>query len=125
MKKQIVTACRQVIPAVTLTPSTNAVILAEIHGHNFGCCTDSGADDVGISNTLVKFLGEKALLPTNGRSFMKVDGHAIKSLRQVQISPKLNSVAETCRFRKMEAFVMPCNETLTAQGAAYAGEIRS
>ncbi len=103
-------------------------ILADIHGHNFACRIDSGADDVAISATIVKFLGDNfhflpTLLPTDGRSLKAVDGHAIQSLGQVQISPKPNTVAGPCRLRNKKAHVMPCDENSTVDGASCPCEI--
>ncbi len=86
--------------------------MANIHGHNFACRIDSGADDVAISDTIVKFLGDNGhflptLLPTNGRSFKAVDGHAIQSLGQVQI----NTVAGPCRLRNIKAPPAPAKSS--------------
>ncbi len=104
------------------------MIFAELHGHRFACRIDSGADSVAISDTIVKYLGDKGfylptMLPTNGKHFKAVDVHGIQSLGQVQISPKLSTVACPCRLRNIKAHIMPCDETSTVDGASCPGEI--
>ncbi len=62
------------------------MIRAELYAYRFAWCIDSGADAVTISDTIVKYLGEKGfflptMLPTNGEHFKAVDGHGIQSQR--------------------------------------------
>ncbi len=47
---------------ITPPPDKPAVLLAELHGYRFACRVDSGADAVAISDTIVKYLGEKGFL---------------------------------------------------------------
>ncbi len=63
----------QNIPGRSTPPSDKpAVILAELNGYRFACRIDSGADAVAISDTILKYLGDKGfflptMLPTNGK----------------------------------------------------------
>ena len=118
-------------PAAVVAPiatSKPAVVLAELHGYKFACRIDSGADEVVISDTIIKFLGDRGIyLPTLHKtqtsSFQAVDGHTIPSQGQVQINPTLDTVAGPCKLRNITAFIMPCSSQSTTQGAACAGEI--
>ncbi len=54
-------------PKARTTPPSDkpAVILAELHGYRCACRIHSGADAVAISDTIVKYLGDKGFfLPT-------------------------------------------------------------
>ncbi len=90
-------------------------MVAELHGYRFACRIDSGADAVAISDTIVKYLGEKGffsptILPTNGKHFKPVKGHDIQSLRQAQVNPKHSTVAG------------PCREKSTVDGASFSAK---
>ncbi len=85
MDEQTAIAELQPSSAVPHSPPSNAVILGDIHGQTFSCRINLGADDIAISDTIFNFFGHSGhflpiLLPTSGRNFEAVDGHAIKSL---------------------------------------------
>ena len=108
--------------------SEPAVVLANLHGFNFACRIDSGADDNVISDTIVTFLGDQGIyLPTlrqsKDRRFKAIDGHAVKPVGKVQVCPTLKTVAGPCRLRNINAHIMPCSDKYVVNGAACSGEL--
>ncbi len=58
---------------------TYVFIFANSHGHNFACRVDSEADDIAISDTIVKFLGDNGnflspMLSMNDKHFEALTG---------------------------------------------------
>lgn len=111
-----------------ICPTNPAVVLADLHGHKFACRIDSGADQLVVSDTIVKFLGDKnhfipTVLLTKPHRMLSVDGSPVNVQGQVQINPTLQTVAGPCRLRNIKAYIMPCEDTHTLSSASCPGEI--
>lgn len=67
------------------------------------------------------------LLPTslqsNHRKFKAVDEHQINYLGEVQIYPKLDTMADTCLICNIKALIMKWDEKVIVEGAACPGAI--
>ena len=108
--------------------SSSAVISAEVGGFKFACRIDSGADENGVSDTIVNFLGDKGIfLPTRLLSEPKkltaVDGHVVLSRGKCQMSPSVDTMAGPCRLRNLHLSILENNESHIRPGHSCAGEI--
>lgn len=73
----------------TAAQSKNAVVMADLCYHVFACRIDSGEDELGISDSLIRFLYVKSVfLPTRNkpRTFKAVDGRILNSPGELQIT---------------------------------------
>lgn len=101
--------------------------MAEISGHSFVCHIDSRAEDIAVSDSIIKFFNGKAIsFPTI--QFEKEDlwGSWWKNcwyLWQVQICSTLHTSAGRCTLRNTTAFTMSDDDSFICNRVAYPGEI--
>lgn len=105
-----------------------AMVLPDLQRHRFAWRTDSGADQLIIPSTTVHFLSNRGVfLPTvmlsKAQRILNIDGSPVDAEAKIQLYPTLETVAGPCHSRKINAFVMPCNDIHLIQGAACPGEL--
>lgn len=94
------------LPTFISPKKTSAVVIAEPQGHQFVRHINSGAVEIVVSDTIVKFLGRESIflqviMLLETRRMTRVDGSLVEVSMQVTINPKLNMVAGHCRLRNI------------------------
>lgn len=87
---------------------------------------DLGADRKSISDTIVKFLGDKGIflhtrIVYNPKKLKAFDGLIVESKGIAQINPLMQTVSGPCRIRDIKFKIMKGNDTCIGPGNACVG----